>query len=176
MRVNPASGIMPTHFEAVMVLTVGIMCPTYVDQYGLLLNYVTDCKISEVQVGSATKTFSYNLPSVMLAPRPDLATSVRHAGLDSRGDSISIRGLNFGAQGYSNKVMSGGTVAPASRWISDSSLNIRFGDGLQGSRLVVVTVGSQGTTTNIFTYFSPAIMDCDHHCVSQRYCFLRNDL
>jgi len=37
MRVTPASGLMPTHFEASIVLTVGVWCPTYVDQKGLVL-------------------------------------------------------------------------------------------------------------------------------------------
>ena len=37
MRVTPASGLMPTHFEASIVLTVGVWCPTYVDQDSLVL-------------------------------------------------------------------------------------------------------------------------------------------
>ena len=71
---------------------------------------------------------------------------------------MSVTGSNFASRDYTDKVMLGGTRTDASTWISDSSVNVRFLDGVRGSRQVVVTAGTEGTTSNLFTYFAPAIM------------------
>jgi len=71
---------------------------------------------------------------------------------------MSVTGSNFASRDYTDKAMLGGTRTDASTWISDSSVNVRFLDGVRGSRQVVVTAGTEGTTSNLFTYFAPAIM------------------
>jgi hypothetical protein len=158
MSVTTASGIMQTLFEAVFVVTVGVSCPKYVDEYGLVLNYVIDCMVTDEQVGTTTRAFSYNIASIEAVQGPNFQLAIERAALDSRGDSLSIRGTNFGRREYSDKIRLGSTGAEASRWTSDSSLSIRFGDGLQGSRQVVVTVGSAGSRCRMYTYFAPAIL------------------
>jgi hypothetical protein len=131
---------MQTLFEAVFVVTVGVSCPKYVDEYGLVLKYVIDCMITDEQVGTTTRTFSYNIASIKAVQGPNFQLAIERAALDSRGDSLSIRGTKFGRQEYFDKIRLGSIGAEASRWTSDSSLSIRFGDGLQGPRQVVVTV------------------------------------
>ena len=106
--------------------------------------------VTDEQVGTTTRAFSYNIASIEAVQGPNFQLAIERATLDSRGDSLSIRGTD--------KIRLGSTGAEASRWTSDSSLNIRFGDGLQGSRQVVVTVGSAGSRCRMYTYFAPAIL------------------
>ena len=106
--------------------------------------------VTDEQVDPTTRAFSYNIASIEAVQGPNFQLAIERATLDSRGDSLSIRGTD--------KIRLGSTGAEASRWTSDSSLNIRFGDGLQGSRQVVVTVGSAGSRCRMYTYFAPAIL------------------
>jgi len=158
MAVKPGKGIMPTHYEASIVVSVAVRCPKYVDEFGLVLNYVEECKVTGEQIGTRTRAFSYDTSSVKVATRTSFGVAVERASLSSRGDLMSTAGTNFGTQDYTSGKSMGDTAAQASFWISDSAMYARFSDGLRGSRQVVVTVGSAGTTSRLFTYFAPAIM------------------
>ena len=158
MVIKPNKGIMPTKFQAGVAVTVAVYCPKYVDEFGLVFNYVSDCKVTDVQVATRSRAFSYDISSVSSTARTSFEVAVQRASLASRADLMSTAGTNFATEAYTNRIRLGGTAVQASFWISDSAMSARFSDGLRGSRHVILTVGSAGTTSRLFTYFAPAIM------------------
>jgi hypothetical protein len=158
VKIKPASGIMSTNFEAVMVLTVGVWCPRIIDQYGLELRYVEDCKVTNVALSSATQAYSYDLVAVSDLTWPGLRSAIEHAQLTSRGDSMMVAGSSFGDHDYSDDVRVGNTGAEASRWVSDTVIYIRFSNGVMGTKKLISSVGATATSTSLFSYYAPAIL------------------
>ena len=155
---KPASGLMFTHFEASMVLTVGVWCPKYVDEFGLVYNYVEDCKITDVQYSTASRAFSYDSPAPLGLKMLGMELAIAKASTAARGDSVSIVGSNFARQDYSDMMRLGSTQTEISTWKSDTSLLARFSTGLQGSHQVILTAGHEGSMSSAFSYLGPAIL------------------
>jgi len=74
------------------------------------------------------------------------------------GSSISVRGINFGAAGYTDTSRFGKTASDASNWISDSVLAVKVAGGV-GEELTAIftTPAGVGTASKAFSYGDPVI-------------------
>lgn len=71
--------------------------------------------------------------------------------------SVTARGANFGSSSYTQAARGGGTAAETTRWLSDSSLLIRYATGFGGSLVTAITSSSKvGSRLNSLSYFPPS--------------------
>lgn len=101
-----------------------------------------------------TQAMSYDSPSLFnlsLCTLPPSNSNDQNQTL-----SVTAQGANFGSSSYTQAARGGGTAAETTRWLSDTSLLIRFATGFGGSLVTAITSSSiVGSRLNSLSYSPP---------------------